>query len=321
MGDVSGPLRLTEGIYALSAAEYHADPVVQPSFSRSLGLVLCDLSPAHAFASHPRLGHGLDDEEEVVTVADAREDRDAGTAAHAIFLRGENTIDRIPFDTYATKAAKEMRDAALAAGRIPLKQNKYDDVMRLVEVLEKLRATTGYFTKGRAEQTLIWRVGPVWCRCMVDWLPDDPSEPLLDLKTTGSRARSSAWSRSCFDKGYDMQSVLYCEGAAELREGVVSSMQFVVCETKPPFGIKRFELSPTALEVGIERVNYARNKWAHCLSENDWPSYPMEPEWVDAPIYVLREWDWRKQQLTWEQRNATREASTQRIIDAGQMGG
>ena len=320
---MSDRLRISEpGIYSMSAAQYHADPVVVPSLSRSIALLLCDLSPDHAFAAHPRLGHGLeDDPDEVIVVPDAKEDRDAGTAAHSIFLRGENTIDLVPFDTYATKAAKEMRDASLAAGRIPLKRSKYDDVMRLVEILERYRARTGFFTKGKAEQTLIWQVGDVWCRSMVDWLPDDTSEPILDLKTTGGRIRSSAWSRSCFDKGYDLQSVLYPEGAAELRDGVIPPMQFIVAETKPPHGIRRFELSPTALEVGAERMSYARNLWERCTAQNDWPTYPIEPEWIDAPVYVLREWDWRKQQRSWAERNAIREAATQRIIDGKQYGG
>src|SRR5262249_40204802 len=149
----------------------------------------------------------------------------------------------------------------LAAGRIPLKQSKYDDVMRLVDVLDKMRATTGLFTSGKPEQTLIWEANGIWCRAMVDWLPDDPSEPLLGLKTTGGRARSSTWSRGCFDKGLDLQAVMYTEGAAVLREGEVTTMQFVVAETKPPFGIRRFELSPDALEIGQQRLIYASSIW------------------------------------------------------------
>jgi hypothetical protein len=311
------------GIYDLTAAEYHADPVTVPSLSRSIALVLCDLSPAHAEAAHPRLGPGLeDDPDEAVIAPDAKEDRDVGTASHAIFLRGENIIEKIPFDTYQTKAAKQLRDDALAAGKIPLKQSKYDDVLRLVDVLEKMRASTGYFTKGKPEQTIVWKAGDVWCRCMVDWLPDDPSAALLDLKTTGGRARSSTWSRGCFDKGLDLQAVMYSEGAAVLRDGEVPSMQFIVAETRPPFGIRRFELSPDAIEIGQQRLLFARAIWQQCMAEKHWPTYPPEPEWIDAPIYVQREWDWRMRQLpTWAQRIAKREAETQRIIDAKQWGG
>lgn len=317
------PSRIAEpGIYALSAAAYHADPVVVPSLSRSIALALCDLSPAHARAAHPRLGSGLeDDPDEAVATPDAKEDRDAGTAAHAIFLRGEDIIERVPFDTYNTKAAREMRDTALAAGRVPLKQSKYEDVMRLVDVLEKLRATTGFFTKGKPEQTLVWRVGDTWCRAMVDWLPDDPAEPLLDLKTTGGRARPSMWARGAFDKGYDLQSVMYCEGAAEVRDGQVTTMQFIVAETKPPYGVRRFELSPDALDVGAQRLGYARGIWQRCLEAQDWPAYPLDPEWVDAPVYVQREWDWKMRQSSWPERIALREAATKRILEAGQFGG
>ena len=35
---------------------------------------------------------------------------------------------------------------------------------------------------GKAEQAVIWREGPTWCRALVDWLPGDPRAPLLDLK-------------------------------------------------------------------------------------------------------------------------------------------
>jgi len=284
------------GIYDLSAAQYHADPCIQPSFSRSIAKLLCDLSPAHARNAHPRLGYGAvgaEDEVEMIQ-HDAVEDRDAGQAAHSIFLRGENIVERIGFDDFRTKAAKQARDEALQAGRIPLKQNKYDDVMRLVEALEGYRARTGAFTKGKPERTLIWRDGPAWCRCMVDWLYDDPSEPIDDLKTTSGRAIARLWGRRAFDSACDLQAVFYPIGAAEVREGVIpQGMRFHVVETRAPYGIKMFEFDPEALEIASEKLNYARNLWNNCMQSGEWPSYDSSIEAIEAPIWVRREWDWQ----------------------------
>src|SRR4051812_32235169 len=99
------------GIYSLSAAQCHADPCILPSVARAIGKVLCVLSPAHAANAHPRLGRGGEQAEvEELVLHDAKEDRDAGTAAHAIFLRGEHIVERLDFETYQTKAAKQARD-------------------------------------------------------------------------------------------------------------------------------------------------------------------------------------------------------------------
>ena len=83
----------------------------------------------------------------------------------------------IPYATYQSTQAKALRDEARKAGLIPLKTAKYQAAMRVVEALEKFRASTGAFTRGKAEQTLIWREGAEWARCLVDWLPDDPGGP------------------------------------------------------------------------------------------------------------------------------------------------
>jgi hypothetical protein len=284
------------GIYSLTAAQYHADPCIEPSFSRSIGKLLIDASPMHAHAAHPRLGAGPGDDELAAVLPDAKEDRDTGTAAHSMFLRGEQVAVVVEFDSYATKAAKAARDEILAAGKVPLKRTKYDDTMRMVDALERWRARTGAFTKGKPEQTLIWQEGPVWCRCMVDWLPDDPAAGLWDLKTTG-RATARSWSRQCFDGGSDLQAAFYPRGAAQLRGGEVpGDFGFCVVENKPPFGVKVFGMSPSAIEMAEGKIAYALDTWALCRELDVWPNYPDEVEWIDAPVYALREWDWRQRQ-------------------------
>ena len=294
------PLRIAEpGIYDLTEKQYHADPVIVPSFSRSIAKLFVELSPAHARAAHPRFGGDgailEDDAEHEAEQRDTQEDRDVGSVAHAMFLRGEKIAELVPFNTYQTKEAKRLRDEILAAGKIPLKVTKHDETMRLVDALEAYRARTGAFTKGKPEQTLIWREGETWCRCMVDWLPDDAGAPLQDLKTTAGRAVPAVWTRRCFSTFAHLQTVFYPRGAAEVRDGEVpAGMHYHVAETKPPFGIRKFELTDAATEVAAAQLEYALAQWRWCMKEASWPGYDEGTvEWVDPPVYVLREWDWR----------------------------
>ena len=94
---------------------------------------------------------------------------------HELFLRGSDAVCRHPLRDLSVDASEDAARRGAKAGLIPLKTAKYQAAMRVVEVLEKFRASTGAFTQGKAEQTLIWREGAQWARCLVDWLPDDPA--------------------------------------------------------------------------------------------------------------------------------------------------
>lgn len=324
------PIITEPGIYSLSHEEYHSDPCAVPSLSRSIAKLLIEASPAHARCAHPRLGNGGDaetDEPDEAPTATAVEHRDLGTAAHAAFLQGESVVVRIPFDTYQTKIAKQARDEAIAAGKVPLKQGKHDEMLRLVDALERYRARTGAFTKGKPEQTIVWQEGPVWCRCMVDWLEDDHAGPMWDLKTTGSRATVDGWTRRCFDGGNHLQPIFYGRGAAAVRDGELpSGFVYVVAETFPPYAIRRFELSPMASGVAAEQIDYAMKLWERCQAENSWPAYPDDPEWIDPPAYILRQWEWSASRGAYSARTPppprpVDPALVDRMIAAGNLGG
>jgi hypothetical protein len=272
------------GIYQMSDLEYHADPAPVPSLSRSIAKLLIEAAPAHAYAQHPRLGGAAP-----TGPASGDDDMDVGSAAHAMFLEGQDKVAVIPFDTYRTAAAKELRDDALQQGRIPLKQVKYATALNVVEELEELRAKTGLFTKGKAEQTVVWDEGDHWGRARVDWLPDDPAAPLLDLKTTGSFA--SGWARSCFQFGGDIQAAMYPRGVEFIRGEPPDGMLFVVIETTPPYGIKVFGLDPVAVAVGEAKAAAARAAWVQCMNAQAWPNYPLTPDWIMPPPWIVRQWE------------------------------
>jgi PDDEXK-like domain of unknown function (DUF3799) len=302
------PPFITEpGIYDMPDLVYHSDPVVPaPSLSRSIGRLLIEASPAHAYVAHPRLGGappkgaaGADDDDTGGrSPATGDDDRDIGTAAHAMFLEGVNKIELIPVHSYSKNSpnmkvseAKALRDAAMAEGKIPLKIAQHAAAMNVYERLEEFRSKTGLFTKGKPEQTLIWNEGDLWCRARVDWLPDDPAAPLLDLKTTGGLATVATWGRRCFEFGADMQGSMYPRGCEFLRGEAPDGVLFVVVETKKPFGIRVFGLDPIALEIGQAKCQASRAVWKQCLAAERWPGYQMVTEWILPPPWVVRQWE------------------------------
>ena len=287
MSDITSRLRISEpGIYSMAELDYHSDPAPVPSLSRSIARLLIEASPAHAAAQHPRLNGRAP-----TGPASGDDDMDIGSAAHAMFLEGEDVVAVVPFDSYRTNAAKELRDDALREGKIPLKSKQYATALNVVEALEEFRAKTKLFTAGKPEQTLIWDEGDLWCRARIDWLPDDPAAPLLDLKTTGGLATTAGWGRNCFQFGADLQASMYPRGCEFLRGEAPDDVLFVVVETEPPYGIRVFGLDPVAIEVGHAKAQAARAVWMQCMEAKQWPSYPLTPEWIMPPPWIVRQWE------------------------------
>ena len=139
------------GVYDIPAEIYHADPCPEPSLSSSVATALIDRSPRHAWQAHPRLNP--------VHEPDNRQDFDLGKAAHALLLEGRDVAEIVDAADYRTKAAREARDAAYAAGKTPLLAHQWQDVEAMIKAaIAQLAAHTdsdGIFEIGRAEAA--WR--------------------------------------------------------------------------------------------------------------------------------------------------------------------
>lgn len=276
---------MTSGIYDLSATAYHADPCDEPSLSSSIAKVLCADSPRHAWAQHPRLN----------TAGYVREDSaafDVGTAAHDIWLRGVDTVTVIEANDWRTNAAKEARDAAREAGKVPLLRHQAGSVLLMVNSLKAQLAEhvdgRAMFMGGHAERVIIWfdEEFQVWCRAMLDYLRPGAID---DLKTTGITANPEAVSRQFFTNGYDIQAAFYLRGLKAVT-GEDADFRFAFTESTAPHCASVIGLSPAALVMGQKRVIYALDTWARCLKANDWPAYPSETCYVDVPAWFESSW-------------------------------
>ena len=155
------------GIYDIPAAEYHADPCVEPSLSASVANVLLQKSPAHARLAQPRLYPGYEPEES---------DRfDLGTAAHALLLeRDDSNIVWVAHNDWRTAAARTARIDARAQGKLPI-LSRYQGVLDQMVMLARQAVNdsplAGIFERGKPERTLCWQDEGIWCRAeWTGWL-------------------------------------------------------------------------------------------------------------------------------------------------------
>lgn len=271
MGKYSQDFQITEpGIYYDMPTEiYHADPCPTPSLSNSLIRDLLDKSPKHAAWKHPKLNQNAG--------LIASNSMNRGTLLHNLILGCGSVIEIIYADNFLTKKAKEDRDKALLEGKTPILEKEYDEVKRCSEIaIEKIanhKACEGFFNVGHSEAVIAWQEENIWCRGMVDRLPQDHNFPLFDIKGTDNSASTLKWEKRLREI-YRTQGVFYNRGLSKIEGIKRPPMRFIVIEMFEPFEISIFSLSEELKEVAENEVQRAIQIWQHSTRNKEWKGYP-----------------------------------------------
>ncbi len=281
------------GIYQMSKEDYLADPCPEPSLSHSTAVTLLQQSPLHAWSQSRRLNPNWQERKRT-------EELDRGTALHSLFLEGEDVMERIECGQdkngvygYRTSEEKANRDAAYAAGRVPVKPDEHERMMTLLEILKRRVADVDDprrpFTLGLPEQVLVWRDHGVWCRARLDWLSADRLY-VDDLKTAASANPGRGFGqfgRAFWAYGYDVQAAFYRRGVAAVFPGTSPTVRHVAFELSRPNALSVCQLGAAGKAVAEAKVTNALNIWAECLASNRWPGYPRFAVELEPPDYEI----------------------------------
>lgn len=266
------------GVYDIPAEVYHADPCVEPSLSSSIARLLVNATPLHAWTAHPRLNPDQGREES--------EKFDIGNACHSLVLHDPKHFEIIDAKDWRTKDAKDQRDNARNAGKIPLLTEQWVRVQAMHHAakiqLARHQEAKDAFTNGKPEQTLVWEEDGVWLRARLDWLPNAGSI-FDDYKSTAASADPDAFTRSVFSIGYDIQAAFYMRGVKALGICKNPSFRFIVQETQTPHALSAVALMPSALDLAEHKVERAIAIWRDCLQADHWPGYPLRTCYIEAP--------------------------------------
>jgi hypothetical protein len=186
---------------------YHADPCPEPSLSASTAKRLVQECALEGWYYHPRLGKGQEDGS-----AASR----GGSLIDTLLMGYGPTIVVVPYDGYQSKDAKRMRDEAVALGKMPIIEKKFDAAMVAVDAVKKrLIETRGFAFDGKSQVTMVWRQGSIWCRGRIDHLK---TLIMYDLKWYESSS-PRAVKRACGEYGIEIQAVAYEEAMGDAVPG------------------------------------------------------------------------------------------------------
>lgn len=290
------------GIYrGIDVEAYHADPCPVPSLSQSIAKVLIDRSPLHAAAAHPRLTKPAAEDEETEKYVKAKV---IGDAAHKIMIGRGKDLAVAKFADWRTKEAKAFREEATAAGKLPILDAHLAAAHKIVfagrEQIDQ-HQERDCFQHGAGEVALIWQEGPLWFRCLVDWLHDD----LLtvdDYKTSGMSVAPHVLGMRAADAGWHIQAAMIERGLDALDPDNAGRrrFRFIPQEQDEPYALNVMLMTEHWLTMGRKQLQHAVDLWGWCLERGQWPGYPAFALTPEFPGW--KETKWLEREVEHEER-------------------
>ena len=257
-------------------AEYHG----LPSFSASLAKLIIQRSPLHAWTASRALNPDYEEEHS--------DEFDLGTICHSLVLEGdESKLVVVEANDWRTKAAREAKDEARAAGKTPILARKMPQVRAIVLAARSAIENSelkGIFAGAQIEQPVMWQEGSIACRCKPDLFNAAFfGGTVLDLKTT-TNAEPNAFIRQITSLGYDVQNDFYLRGTKAKR------FIFVAVETEAPYATSLVALGPQMLEIAARKIDFALAIWEACTKSGQWRGYSNQIHYAEPNPWDAARW-------------------------------
>lgn len=216
---------------------------------------------------------------------------DFGSGAHRLVLGKGADIEVIPFDNWQTKAAKEAKADARAAGKIPLLTKDYATAQEVAAAVKADPIAGSLFSAGDAEVSLFWpdpETGIIR-RARFDWLTPQAEGRrrfIVDLKTART-AEPDGFGKSAADFGYAISAANYVDGAIACGLADDPAFLLAVVEKEPPYVVTTFQVDDDLLELGRVLMRKAIRLYAECMERDEWPGYSADVVPLELPGYFI----------------------------------
>lgn len=296
--------KITEnGCYALSMADYHAQPCAGPSVSSSGLRTLFMRSPKH-FWSEWSLNPNRKDRKE-------KQHFSIGRAAHHLILGEANFREHFAvrpeeFPDWRSKASQEWRAKQILAGKTVLSQEDIESIRGMAEELAKEPLVQQGVLNGEIERSLIWKDPEtgIWIKSRPDALPASCSDA-GDLKTTTSVADDDL-AQTIGEFRYDMQGAVVRRAFREVLNVEMTSFNLAFVEKTYPHCTAIRSVPMADIDEADLDVQVALRMLKRCLQTGIWPG-PGGTQSDAAPVHIK----------TWTRnRNAARRQFLERELAA-----
>lgn len=295
------------GIYPdLTMAEYLAIPAVSAGVARAV-VDECPLSGWFQSPFNPS------------RVLDQSKASDVGSITHQIFLEGGRmdgieVIDprdhpaektgAIP-EGFTNKSIRAARDAARAAGKIPVLLDTMDEIETASDAIygfaQSLKQEEPAVWAalqpdgGQSEVTMVWIDNGVPCKLRTDRISTDYGVT-VDLKTTTGSVDPDRWGRTqLIGEGYYFSAAWYRRGIEKLT-GVQTEYLFLAAMQNAPHLCSLIGVDAATLDLGARKVERALAVWARCQANQNFPAYPSRAVYPSLPAWESMKFDNVEQQ-------------------------
>lgn len=199
-----------------------------------------------------------------------------GKAVHTLLLgedgfRDEFVVRPEEFPDYKTKAAREWRDAQIAAGKTVLLPSALEQIEGMADRVARDQTFIDLL-RGDVERSVIYKDQKtgVWVKTRPDSIPAD--NVIADLKTTSDASdRGCALSVRKFN--YHMQLALAGTALKEVRGVEIRDHVLLFIEPKRPYAYNIKPIDAQYIELGARQNRAALNAFAECWNSGFWPTY------------------------------------------------
>ncbi|MGO5149780.1 PD-(D/E)XK nuclease-like domain-containing protein [Bifidobacterium boum] len=257
------------GIYdGIPDADYHADPIPDGSLSVSRAKALLEEGGPARFRHHELHGRPR-------TAA-----LDLGSAVHALILGEGKRVVEVAAESWRTKAAREVRDAAHASGQVALLPAE----MRLAEDLAGVvyRHPAAVETlAGEREQSMFAHIDGLWLRGRADVMNPGWTADYKTARDASERGFLAAAHRF----RYYLQAAWYRRLRRELT-GDLLPFRIVAQEKTAPYLVSVWEVDPSYLALGEGEMAQAITLYRQCVETGRWPGYSHDIRPLIPPTWA-----------------------------------
>jgi hypothetical protein len=140
------------------------------------------------------------------------------------------------------------------------------------------------------EHTVVWEHEGIYRKARMDLL--HKTEPLVVDYKTVPNANPADFARRIVQMGYEYQTAQYADAVREIRRlDRDIRFLFLVQEREEPYSCSLVGADPSLLALGHFKMTAACKLWKSCLDRNQWPAYPGQIYWAEAPAWALLEWE------------------------------
>jgi hypothetical protein len=196
------------------------------------------------------------------------------------------------YDDFRTNESKAWRDEMENGGLTIIKQDALDSAREQVTAVLSHPVANRLVNESRKQVAFRHKTKHnFWSKGLIDLLPNDSEEGIIDIKTCEPSALESRrnLARHIYDWQYHIQAGAYSEGYTFASGEERIRFRFIFVTSKPPFRVAVVELPFAAVMLGADQYRAGVNRFAECLESGKWPSIWDGESELDLPQYAYLE--------------------------------